>query len=51
MDLSKEELEEEIVALKAVINAHSEQSKLNLKGVKINTIILKHFEEKLESFK
>lgn len=51
MALSKEELEEEIYAVENVLKIHEEQIKLNLKGVKANSFILKLLQKELEKFK
>lgn len=49
--LSKEELQEEINAVKNVLKIHKEQIKLNEKGVKANGFILQLLEAELETFK
>ena len=51
MELSKEELKEEIDAVKTVLQIHGEQAELNLKGIKVNKFILNLLEKQLEKFK
>jgi len=49
MDLSKSEIEEEIVAVKEAINAHKQQKILQEKGIKANEYLLKLMEENLKT--
>lgn len=51
MDLSKEEIGEEIEAIKSVTKAHEAQLKLNTQGIKVNNYLQNLLEKELEKFK
>lgn len=51
MDLSKEEIEEEITAIQNVIDAHEAQLETHLKGIKAMKFNKILFERELEKFK
>ena len=48
VSLNKKELEEEIEAVKTVINAHESQVKLNLQGIKVNGFLLDLLQKELK---
>lgn len=49
--LSKEEIQEEIEAIKSVTNAHEAQRKLAVQGIKVNNFLQNLLEKELEKFK
>lgn len=51
MDLSKKELEEEIIAIGESIKAHESQMKLHIHAIKIDSYLKELLQKKLETFK
>ena len=51
MELSKKELEEEIIAVGESIKAHEDQMELHVKAIKIDSLIKSLFEKELKRLK